>query len=208
MLKRISQYGNETMRIGKQTGACTANATPGARSIAVRGRDLCHDLIGESGVTHCNKVAEVRGPRSRAVVSQSDTFACADTNWIAFDLPSPVKLRKGLHEATGMQALRNDRRFSRRLSRITHQAELIAAFAPVFATDSRDHRCAALEAAGVPCSAVFDGHEALDDPQAWLLGIKLEERGALAHTVTTAHPSVLDAHGTEIRRELDTRRRH
>ncbi|PTX00421.1 citryl-CoA lyase [Pararhodobacter aggregans] len=39
------------MRIGKQTQPYTAIATSDAHSITVRGRDLCHDLIGKIGFT-------------------------------------------------------------------------------------------------------------------------------------------------------------
>ena len=37
------------MRIGKQSNPYTAIATSDAHSITVRGRDLCHDLIGKIG---------------------------------------------------------------------------------------------------------------------------------------------------------------
>lgn len=39
------------MRIGKQSNPYTAIATSDAQSITVRGRDLCHDLIGKIGFT-------------------------------------------------------------------------------------------------------------------------------------------------------------
>ena len=39
------------MRIGKQNQPYTAIATSDAHSITVRGRDLCHDLIGKIGFT-------------------------------------------------------------------------------------------------------------------------------------------------------------
>ncbi len=39
------------MRIGKQDGAFTAIATSDEHSITIRGRDLCHDLIGKTDFT-------------------------------------------------------------------------------------------------------------------------------------------------------------
>ena len=180
---------------------------------------MCHFNL--DSFTHYYSAGEVMGPLSRPVVSQSYTFACLDGKWIAFHLSSPVKFWEGLLEATGLQALNDDPRFAERPARIDHQDELIAAFAPVFATKTRDDWCAALEAAGVPYSAAYDSDEALEDPQARHLGIKVQVPGVMADTFTTVRapynfdgqaetgilpPPILDAHGDEIRAELKARR--
>ncbi|MCW1931404.1 CaiB/BaiF CoA transferase family protein [Pararhodobacter zhoushanensis] len=180
---------------------------------------MCHFNL--DSFTHYYSAGEVMGPLSRPVVSQSYTFECLDGKWIAFHLSSPVKFWEGLLEATGLQALNDDPRFAERPARIDHQDELIAAFAPVFATRTRDAWCAALEAAGVPYSAAYDSDEALEDPQARHLGIKVEVPGVMADTFTTVRapynfdgqaetdllpPPILDAHGDEIRAELKARR--
>jgi crotonobetainyl-CoA:carnitine CoA-transferase CaiB-like acyl-CoA transferase len=180
---------------------------------------MCHFNL--DSFTHYYSAGEVMGPLSRPVVSQSYTFECLDGKWIAFHLSSPVKFWEGLLEATGLQALNDDPRFAERPARIDHQDELIAAFAPVFATRTRDAWCAALEAAGVPYSAAYDSDEALEDPQARHLGIKVQVPGVMADTFTTVRapynfdgqaetgilpPPILDAHGDEIRAELKARR--
>ncbi|PWE27105.1 carnitine dehydratase [Pararhodobacter marinus] len=179
---------------------------------------MCHFNL--DSFTHYYSAGEVMGPLSRPVVSQSYTFECADGKWIAFHLSSPVKFWEGLLDATGMQALGEDPRFAERLSRIEHQDELIDAFAPVFARETRDEWCARLEAAGVPYSPAYDSDEALEDPQARHLGIKVAVPGVMADTFTTVRPPynfdgeaetdltappLLDADGEAIRRELKTR---
>lgn len=181
---------------------------------------MCHFNL--DSFTHYFSEGEIMGPLSRPVVSQSYTFECADGTWIAFHLSSPVKFWEGLLEATGMQALNEDPRFNERLERIKHQEELIAIFAPVFAKKTRAEWCDALEAAGVPYSPAYDSNEALEDPQAKHLGIKLTVPGVVAETFTTVRapysfdgeaerdvlpPPLLDAHGDQIRQELKTGRR-
>ena len=179
---------------------------------------MCHFNL--DSFTHYFSAGEVMGPLSRPNVSQSYTFKCADGVWIAFHLSSPVKFWEGLLEATGMQQLNADPRFAERIGRINHQDELIAAFAPVFARKPRADWCAALEKAGVPYSPAYDSNDALDDPQAQHMGIKVTVPGVMDDTFTTvrapysfdgeaerdlAPPPRLDAHGDEIRRELAIR---
>ncbi|MCS6758389.1 MAG: CoA transferase, partial [Candidatus Devosia euplotis] len=91
--------------------------------------------------THYFSEGEAMGPLSRPAVSQSYTFECADGKWIALHLSSPTKFWEALLAATGQQHLGADSRFAERLARIAHQDELIAIFAPVFATKSRAEWC-------------------------------------------------------------------
>lgn len=92
---------------------------------------------------------------------------------------------------------------------------------PVFKTRPRDHWCAALEAAEVPYSPAYDSDEALEDPQAVHLGIKVSADHAEMGRFTTVRPPysfdgetsrgvlpppMLDEHGAQIRAELQQRK--
>lgn len=167
--------------------------------------------------THYYSVGEVMGPLSRPEVSQSYTFACADGKWIAFHLSSPTKFWDSLLEATGQQHLNADPRFAERLARIEHQEQLIEVFAPVFAQKTRAAWCGLLETHEVPYSPAYDSDEALEDPQARHLQIKISAEHPVMGTFTTVRapynfdgqaelevlpPPTLDEHGTDIRAEL------
>jgi crotonobetainyl-CoA:carnitine CoA-transferase CaiB-like acyl-CoA transferase len=171
--------------------------------------------------THYYSVGEVMGPLSRPVVSQSYTFECADGKWIAFHLSSPTKFWEGLLEATGQQALAEDPRFSERLERIQHQDELIDVLTPVFKTAPRDAWCERLRDQEVPYSPAYDSDEALEDPQARHLQIKVSTEHPEIGTFTTVRapysfdgepeldvspPPLLDEHGAAIREELKRRK--
>ena len=171
--------------------------------------------------THYYSVGEIMGPLSRPVVSQSYTFECADGKWIAFHLSSPTKFWEGLLAATGQQALSQDPRFSERLERIKHQDDLIEVLTPVFRTAPRDEWCRRLEDNEVPYSPAYDSDEALEDPQARHLQIKISTEHPEIGTFTTVRapysfdgepelsvspPPLLDEHGAEIREELKRRK--
>lgn len=179
---------------------------------------MCHFNL--DSFTHYYSVDEVMGPLSRPVVSQSYTFECADGKWVAIHMSSPPKFWTGFLEATGRMDLATDPRFAERLERIKHQDDLIAIMTPVFRTKPRDAWCAALKAAEVPYSPAYDSDEALEDPQAVHLGIKVSAEGGPAGTFTTVRapynfdgqaetglrpPPMLDEHGAEIRAELAAR---
>ncbi len=180
---------------------------------------MCHFNL--DSFTHYYSVGEVMGPLSRPVVSQSYTFECADGKWVAIHMSSPPKFWEGLLEATGQTHLATDPRFAERLERIKHQTELIEILTPVFRTKPRDAWCAALAAAEVPYSPAYDSDEALEDPQARHLQIKVSAPSSELGTFTTVRPPynfdgapelgvrpppVLDEHGAEIRAELEARR--
>jgi crotonobetainyl-CoA:carnitine CoA-transferase CaiB-like acyl-CoA transferase len=167
--------------------------------------------------THYFSVGEIMGPLSRPVVSQSYTFECSDEKWIAFHLSSPAKFWDGLLAATGQEQLNTDPRFAERLSRIEHQDDLITILRPVFAQKTRDEWCALLERNEVPYSPAYDSNEALEDPQAKHLQIKVSAEHPTMGTFTTVRPPynfdgeaelslrpppTLDEHGDEIRREI------
>ncbi|GGL94236.1 CoA transferase [Pseudooceanicola nanhaiensis] len=176
---------------------------------------MCHFNL--DSFTHYYSVGEVMGPLSRPVVSQSYTFECADGKWIAIHMSSPTKFWEGLLAATGQEQLNDDPRFNERLERIRHQDELIGIFTPVFREKSRDAWCDLLEEHEVPYSPAYDSDEALEDPQAQHLKIKVEAPSRELGTFTTVRPPynfdgkpeldvtappVLDEHGDDIRAEL------
>jgi crotonobetainyl-CoA:carnitine CoA-transferase CaiB-like acyl-CoA transferase len=171
--------------------------------------------------THYFSEGEVMGPLSRPVVSQSYTFECADGKWVAIHMSSPPKFWEGMLAATGQQHLATDPRFAERLERIKHQDDLIAILTPVFKTRTRDEWCDRLLAEEVPHSPAYDADEALEDPQAVHLRIKTSAPSDVLGTFTTVRapynfdgepeldvtaPPVLDAHGAEIRAELQRRK--
>jgi crotonobetainyl-CoA:carnitine CoA-transferase CaiB-like acyl-CoA transferase len=180
---------------------------------------MCHFNL--DSFTHYYSVGEVMGPLSRPVVSQSYTFECADGKWVAIHMSSPTKFWQGFLAATGQEHLAEDPRFAERMERIKHQDDMIAHFTPIFATQSRDAWCAALEANEVPHSPAYDSDEALEDSQAQHLKIKVSAPSSELGTFTTVRPPynfdgapeldvlpppVLDEHGAEIRAELARRK--
>ena len=171
--------------------------------------------------THYYSVNEVMGPLSRPVVSQSYTFECSDGKWVAIHMSSPPKFWEGMLAATGQEQLASDPRFAERLDRIEHQDDLIEILTPVFRTKSRDEWCAALLEHEVPHSPAYDSNEALEDPQAVHLGLKVSAPSQELGTFTTVRPPynfdgtpetdviappVLDEHGADIRAELQRRK--
>jgi crotonobetainyl-CoA:carnitine CoA-transferase CaiB-like acyl-CoA transferase len=180
---------------------------------------MCHFNL--DSFTHYYSEGEVMGPLSRPVVSQSYTFECADGKWVAVHMSSPPKFWEGFLAATGQEQLATDPRFAARLERIKHQDDLIAIMTPVFHTRPRAHWCAALEAAEVPYSPAYEADEALEDPQARHLGIKVSAEHPEMGRFTTVRapysfdgaadpavlpPPTLDQHGAEIREELKHRK--
>lgn len=180
---------------------------------------MCHFNL--DSFTHYYSVGEVMGPLSRPVVSQSYTFECSDGKWVAIHMSSPTKFWDGLLAATGQEHLKDDPRFAERLERIKHQDDLIVHFTPIFATRPRDEWCALLLDHEVPHSPAYDSDEALDDPQARHLNIRVEAPSSELGTFKTVRapynfdgkpeldvlpPPVLDEHGAAIREELAKRK--
>lgn len=170
--------------------------------------------------THYYSVGEIMGPLSRPSVSQSYTFECKDGKWVAIHMSSPTKFWEGLVATVERPDLLSDVRFAERLERIKHQQDLIDELTPVFKTRTRDEWCAGFLANEVPHSPAYDADEALEDPQAQHLRIKVSVPHAQMGEFTTVRapyqfdgeadfdliaPPVLDEHGAEIRDELQKR---
>lgn len=202
------------------SGVCAALLE---RSKTGRGRRLDISMLEAmahfnlDSFTHCYSAGQVMGPLSRPEVSQSYTFACADGKWIAFHLSSPPKFWEGLVGALARPEIGTDPRFSERMARIAHHDELIDVLAPIFRERTREEWCERLVANEVPHSAAYEADEALEDPQARHLGIKVSVEHPGIGTFTTVRapysfdgetdadirpPPLLDEHGAEIRAEL------
>ncbi|WP_281301950.1 MULTISPECIES: CaiB/BaiF CoA-transferase family protein [unclassified Iodidimonas] len=176
---------------------------------------MCHFNL--DSFTHYFSMNEVMDPYSRPSVSQSYVFECADGKWVALHLSSPPKFWDGLAAAIEKPDLFDDPRFADRAARIKHQDDLIDLMAPIFRRHDRAYWCDRLEAEGVPYSAAYDSDEALEDPQARHLKIKVSTHHPVMGEFTTVRsplsydgaasldvlaPPMLDEHGAEIRAEL------
>jgi crotonobetainyl-CoA:carnitine CoA-transferase CaiB-like acyl-CoA transferase len=180
---------------------------------------MCHFNL--DSFTHFFSEGEIMGPLSRPSVSQSYIFECADGKWLALHMSSPPKFWEGLAAVIGRPNLFDDPRFKTREARIERQDDLIEFMAPIFRTKTRDEWCAALAAAEVPHSPAYDSNEALEDPQAKHLQLKIAAEHPEMGTFTTVRsplsfdgeksldvipPPTLGEHNEEIRAELAVRR--
>ncbi len=181
---------------------------------------MCHFNL--DSFTHYFSEGEIMGPLSRPKVSQSYVFECADRKWLALHMSSPPKFWEGLAAVIGRPDLFDDPRFATREARIENQDNLIEFMAPIFRTKPRDAWCEALAAAEVPHSPAYDSNEALDDPQARHLQLKISAEHPEMGTFTTVRsplsfdgersldvvaPPTLGEHSEEIRAAVGARRR-
>jgi crotonobetainyl-CoA:carnitine CoA-transferase CaiB-like acyl-CoA transferase len=178
---------------------------------------MCHFNL--DSYTHYFSVGEIMNPYSRPSVSQSYVFECKDGKWVALHMSSPVKFWEGLCDAIERPDLLTDPRFAERPARIAHQDDLIEIMTPIFKTRTRDEWCEQLGARDMPYSAAYDSNEALEDPQAQHLQIKVSTVHPEMGPFTTVRsplsfdreasldvvaPPTLDEHGAEIRKELES----
>ncbi len=178
---------------------------------------MCHFNL--DSYTHYFSVGEIMNPYSRPSVSQSYVFECKDGKWVALHMSSPVKFWEGLCDAIERPDLLTDPRFAERPARIAHQDDLIEIMTPIFKTRTRDEWCEQLGARDMPYSAAYDSNEALEDPQAQHLKIKVSTVHPEMGPFTTVRsplsfdreasldvvaPPTLDEHGAEIRKELES----
>jgi crotonobetainyl-CoA:carnitine CoA-transferase CaiB-like acyl-CoA transferase len=177
---------------------------------------MCHFNL--DSFTHYFSADEIMNPYSRPSVSQSYVFECKDAKWVALHMSSPVKFWEGLTEAIERPDLLTDPRFAERPGRIAHQDALIEIMTPIFKTRTRDEWCERLGSLDMPYSAAYDSNEALEDPQAKHLKIKVSTTHPEMGPFTTVRsplsfdneasldvvaPPTLDEHGAEIRKELE-----
>ena len=181
---------------------------------------MCHFNL--DSFTHFFSEGEIMGPLSRPKVSQSYVFECADGKWLALHMSSPPKFWEGLASVIECPDLFDDPRFATREARIEHQDDLIAFMAPIFKKRTRDAWCEKLAAAEVPHSPAYDSNEALEDPQARHLKLKVSATHPEMGEFTTVRsplsfdgkmsldvlpPPTLGEHNDDVRRELAARRK-
>ena len=176
---------------------------------------MCHFNL--DSFTHYYSAGEIMGPYSRPMVSQSYAMECSDGKWIALHLSSPEKFWQGLADALEKPDMFDDPRFADRFARIDHQPELIAFMQPIFKRRTRAEWCVRLEERGVPFAPIYQSDEALDDPQAVHLQLRIQAEHPEMGTFTTVRspmtydgersvdvlpPPVLGEHNEEILAEL------
>jgi len=98
-----------------------------------------------------------------ATIAPYDTFSAADGE-LFLAVGNDEQFRR-FCEATGLQHLLKDDRFSTNPSRVTNEAALKQLLDPVMRARMRADWIRDLSAAGVPCGAVRSVPEALSDPQ-------------------------------------------
>lgn len=145
---------------------------------------MCHFNL--DAFTHYFSENEIMGPFSRPSVSQSYVLECADGLWIALHMSSPEKFWQGLANAIERPQLFEDPRFATREARIARQDELIVLLGGLFRQHDRATWCQRLEAQDVPHAPMYDTREALQDPQAQHLQLKVSAphpEGGEWHTI-------------------------
>ena len=118
--------------------------------------------------THAGHVMQ---PESRAAVSLSFAFACADGKLIAIHVSSMEKFWRALLVAIARPDLGEDARFRERMGRIRNYEALVQALRPVFAAKPRSYWAERLAAHDVPAAVVHSIPEAMQEPEVRHLGM-------------------------------------
>jgi crotonobetainyl-CoA:carnitine CoA-transferase CaiB-like acyl-CoA transferase len=118
--------------------------------------------------THAGHVMQ---PESRAAVSLSFAFACAEGKLIAIHVSSMEKFWRALLDAVGRTDLGEDARFSDRMGRIKNYEALVQTLRPVFSARPREYWAQKLAAHDVPAAVVHSIPEAMDEPEVKYLGM-------------------------------------
>lgn len=141
--------------------------------------------------THYHVDGELMTPYSRPGASQAHVLTCKDGKRIALHMSTPLKFWENLVKATSHPELFDDPRFQERGERIRNHGEVIRVLDGYFKEYDRAEWCRRLEWYDVPHSPVYDASEALDDPQAVHLGLKIEVQGSPRGTFTTVRNPVI-----------------
>jgi len=118
--------------------------------------------------THAGHVMQ---PESRAAVSLSFAFACADGKLIAIHVSSMEKFWKALLAAVERPDIGEDARFRDRMGRIRNYHALVETLRPVFAARPRAYWAERLAAHDVPAAVVHSIPEAIEEPEVKYLGM-------------------------------------
>jgi formyl-CoA transferase len=113
----------------------------------------------------------VMGPESRAAVSLSFAFACADGKLLAIHVSSMEKFWRALLQTVERPELGEDPRFRERTGRIRNYEALVQTLRPVFAAKPRGYWAERLAAHDVPAAVVHSIPEAMDEPEVKHLGM-------------------------------------
>jgi crotonobetainyl-CoA:carnitine CoA-transferase CaiB-like acyl-CoA transferase len=141
--------------------------------------------------THYYTDGERMRPYTRPGLSQAHVLTCRDGKRVALHMSSPVKFWQNLVEATGHPELLDDPRFKERSSRIENHGEVIRVLDGFFKQYDRDEWCRRLQACDVPHGPVYDATDALEDPQARHMQLKVESQCADGGTFTTVRNPVI-----------------
>lgn len=114
-----------------------------------------------------------RSPSRATRVRTAQVYAFTDSAGAPFvlHLSSPDKFWHGVARAVDRPELMEDPRFISRKDRIEHREDIEAILRPVFATETREHWLARLQAEDVPSAAIYSFEDVVDDPQVRHLGI-------------------------------------
>jgi crotonobetainyl-CoA:carnitine CoA-transferase CaiB-like acyl-CoA transferase len=118
--------------------------------------------------THAGHVMQ---PESRAAVSLSFAFACADGRILAIHVSSMEKFWRALLAAIGRADIGEDARFRDRMGRIKNYEALVQVLRPVFAGKPREYWAERLAAHDVPAAVVHSIPEAMEEPEVKHLGM-------------------------------------
>ncbi len=113
----------------------------------------------------------VMTPESRAAVSLSFAFACADGKLLAIHVSSMEKFWRALLQAVGRPDIGEDARFRERMGRIKNYEALVQALRPVFAAKPRAYWAEKLAAHDVPAAVVHSIPEAMQEAEVKHLGM-------------------------------------
>jgi crotonobetainyl-CoA:carnitine CoA-transferase CaiB-like acyl-CoA transferase len=105
------------------------------------------------------------GPTTRAQISQSFIFVCADGKMFGVHLSSQEKFWQGLLSAAGRAELAKETQFATYAARVKHYRDIEATLADIFRTRDRAYWLERLELNEVPFAPVHGIDDVLHDPQ-------------------------------------------
>jgi formyl-CoA transferase len=118
--------------------------------------------------THAGYVMQ---PESRAAVSLSFAFACADGKILAIHVSSMEKFWQALLAAIDRPDIGEDTRFRDRMGRIKNYEALVQVLRPVFAAKPREVWAERLATHDVPAAVMHSIPEAMQEPEVKHLGM-------------------------------------
>jgi crotonobetainyl-CoA:carnitine CoA-transferase CaiB-like acyl-CoA transferase len=121
--------------------------------------------------TAYTQAGHVMQPESRAAVSLSFAFSCADGKLLAIHVSSVEKFWRALLAAIERPDIGTDARFRERMGRIKNYQALVDTLRPVFLAKPRTYWAERLAANDVPAAVVHSIPEAMEEPEVKHLGM-------------------------------------